>query len=75
MVAPKSKTQSREDVFRCSTLKMWIFQWDSPGTRALTKDRGLRQHTASQEKVNHFSVGYNHKQQAETEPGFMIIES
>ena len=54
---------------------MWIFQWDSPGTRALTKDRGLRQHTASQEKVNHFSVGYNHKQQAETEPGFMIIES
>lgn len=51
---------------------MWIFQWDCLGARVHAKDRDLREYTESQGKVHHVSVGYNHKQQAETESGNMI---
>lgn len=68
-LSQKSKSQSCEDVFRCSTLRMSIFQWDCFGACVRAKDGGLRQYTESQEKVHHISVGYNHKQQAAIELG------
>lgn len=49
-----------------------MLQWDCAGAHVHAKDSGVRQYTKSQEKVHHISVGYNHKQQADTESGNMM---